>query len=224
MWALLLLASILIASMTTLSSLRLVLGSGSFSRKLLLTEAGFNFIIRKADIDEKAIGDRSIQGYENARDLVMNLGIAKADAILAKYHDDTDIQNSMLITCDQVVLCNNHILEKPVDIIEARSFISQYKNNFCQTVGSIVVTDVTSRKRVASIDSSKIYFDDIPESVINTLLSEGEVLQCAGGLMVEHMLIQPYINRIEGSMDSLMGLSIPLLQILLKDLKESLHS
>ena len=203
----------------SLSHSRLVLGSGSASRKFLLTEAGYTFLIRKADIDEKAIGERSIPGFENAKELVMNLGVAKADAILKKYHDDMEIQNSILITCDQVVLCNNKILEKPVDVMEARSFISQYRHNYCQTVGSIVLTDITSRKRVASVDTSKIYFNDIPESVVDRLLAEGEVLQCAGGLMVEHALVQPHVSRIEGSMDSLMGLSIPLLQSLIESLK-----
>jgi septum formation protein len=199
---------------------RLVLGSGSASRKFLLTEAGYRFLIRKADINEKEIGDRNIPGFENAKDLVMKLGISKADAILNKYCNDMEIQNHILITCDQVVLCNNKILEKPIDIKEARSFIEQYRHNYCQTVGSIVVTDITSRKRVAAVDTSKIYFDDIPDSVIDSLLAEGDVLQCAGGLMVEHALVQPHVNRIEGSRDSLMGLSISLLQSLIDSLTE----
>lgn len=213
-----LLISCFLAS-TMAHSTRLVLGSGSASRKLLLTEAGYSFIVRKADIDEKAIGDRSIEGFENAKQLVMNLGVAKADAILAKYEADPEIQNSVLITCDQVVLCNNRILEKPVDVREARSFISQYKHNFCQTVGSVVLTDISSRKRVAAVDTSKIYFGDIPESVVDALVTEGEVLQCAGGLMVEHALVQPHVARIEGSMDSVMGLSIALLRSLLESLR-----
>jgi septum formation protein len=47
----------------------------------------------------------------------------------------------------------------------------------------------------------------------------GEVLQCAGGLMVEHPLILPYRREIIGTEASVMGLSIELLTSLLKKLK-----
>ena len=65
--------------------IRLVLGSGSSSRKSILLEAGYTDInIYKPDIDEKAIGDRSIGTFENAKSIVLNLGNAKADNILRK--------------------------------------------------------------------------------------------------------------------------------------------
>ena len=43
------------------------------------------------------------------------------------------------------------------------------------------------------LDTSKIYFKPIPSEIIDKLLDEGEVIHCAGGLMIEHPLIQPYI-------------------------------
>lgn len=59
----------------------------------------------------------------------------------------------------------------------------------------------------------------IPKSVVTKLCSEGTVLQCAGGLMVEHVLVQPYVTKIDGSMDSVMGLSKSLVLKLLEQLK-----
>jgi septum formation protein len=47
------------------------------------------------------------------------------------------------------------------------------------------------------------------------LIAEGEVFWCAGGLMVEHELVQPHVVRMEGSLDSVMGLDKRLLQRLL---------
>ena len=43
-------------------------------------------------------------------------------------------------------------------------------------------------------------------------------MSCAGGLMMEHELIQPYITGIEGEQDSLMGLSCTLLAKLFSQL------
>jgi septum formation protein len=38
------------------------------------------------------------------------------------------------------------------------------------------------------------------------LIEEGEIFWCAGGLMVEHPKVQPWIVSMEGGMDSVMGL------------------
>lgn len=60
----------------------------------------------------------------------------------------------------------------------------------------------------------------IPEDVVTKLCSEGTVLHCAGGLMVEHVLIQPYITKINGSIDSVMGLSKTLVDKLLEQIQQ----
>jgi septum formation protein len=41
---------------------------------------------------------------------------------------------------------------------------------------------------------------------VDALIAEGEVFWCAGGLMVEHSLVQPHVTRMDGSLDSVMGL------------------
>lgn len=50
---------------------------------------------------------------------------------------------------------------------------------------------------------------------MDALLAEGEVMWCAGGLMVEHDLVQPHVTSMEGSLDSVMGLAKDLLLRLL---------
>jgi septum formation protein len=47
---------------------------------------------------------------------------------------------------------------------------------------------------------------DMPDDIINKLIAEGDVMWCAGGLMVEHPLIVPYITSIEGTQEAVMGL------------------
>ena len=61
----------------------------------------------------------------------------------------------------------------------------------------------------------QIHFSLIPEASVAQLIAEGEVFWCAGGLMVEHELVQPHVVRMEGSLDSVMGLDKRLLQRLL---------
>ena len=152
------------------SSKFFVLGSGSFTRKLILKNAGYTFSVIKADIDERAIGNRS--DASKAADLVLLLANAKADAILSRISES--FRSEVLLTADQVVVHDNRILEKPVDREEARSFIEGYSRKPCSTVGSIVLTEISSGKRVSGVDTATIFFDPIPTSVIDELLDEGE--------------------------------------------------
>jgi septum formation protein len=50
---------------------------------------------------------------------------------------------------------------------------------------------------------------------VDALIAEGEVFWCAGGLMVEHDLVAPHVARMQGSLDSVMGLAKALLLRLL---------
>ena len=127
--------------------------------------------------------------------------------------------NDILLTADQVVVYDGCILEKPFDLKEARVFINRYSNSCCSTVGSIVLTNLNNGKQVSGVDTATIHFDAIPQHVIDEIIEEGEVINCAGGLMVEHPLLQPYIKQVDGTNDSLMGLSCALLASLLERLE-----
>ncbi|KAK9916784.1 hypothetical protein WJX75_006979 [Coccomyxa subellipsoidea] len=47
----------------------------------------------------------------------------------------------------------------------------------------------------------------LASTVVEELISEGAIFRCAGGLMIEHPLVEPLITSIQGTKDSVMGLS-----------------
>ena len=188
---------------TTFASLGLplILGSGSATRKLILGELGLSFEVIKPNIDEKAIR------FEEPSELVMALGKAKATALQTGEHGESlRDRGAILLTGDQVVVCNGSILEKPETAEEARDFIASYGLHAPSTVGSCVVTDAASGQQWSAVDVATVHFRPIPSDVIDDLIEEGTVFQCAGGLMVEHPKVQPFIERMDGPMDSIMGL------------------
>jgi len=223
---------IMCSLVSSISRSPLLLGSGSASRKLILKTAGIDFDVFKVDIDERAIGDRS--NASKAQDLVLLLANLKADAILASPSFPPTYRGRVLLTADQVVVCNDAILEKPNDETEARHFLAMYSAGHAfSTVGSIVLTDTTTttttsssssssackiNRRVQGVSTTNIYFDPIPLAVQEQLLAQGEVYHCAGGLMVESPLVKPYIRKMEGEEDSAMGLSLSLLHRLMREL------
>ena len=69
-----------------------------------------------------------------------------------------------------------------------------------------MVTDAATRRQWHAVDVATVHFRPIPEATVDKLLAEGEVYHCAGGLMVEHPLVEPHIERMDGEIDSVMGL------------------
>jgi len=180
---------------------RLVLGSGSGSRAAILRELGLPFTVSKPGIDEKAIR------FADPHQLVLALGKAKAEALLAKPEAAAwAAERTLLLTGDQVVVCGGDILEKPESEAEARRFIAAFARTPPSTVGSCVVTDARSGRQWAAVDVATVTFAPLPTATVDALVAEGEIFQCAGGLMVENPLVQPHILGMQGEMDAVMGL------------------
>jgi len=229
----------------------LILGSNSFTRKLILQEMKIPFMLKVKPIDEYEIGIRENESY--AKDLVLTLAKAKADALVKGIVECNNVQSTnnsidnsddkfnlqlpnysasteyIVLTADQVVTCNNDILEKPQSIEQAHTFIEQYAHNTPQTVGSVVITHLPSMKQVSEVDISTIHFKPSigkdSKELVQRLLDDGApILSCAGGLMVEHPLVQDYIEKIDGSVDGVMGLSKSVVLKLLREIKDLINN
>ncbi|XP_011012327.1 PREDICTED: maf-like protein DDB_G0281937 isoform X3 [Populus euphratica] len=204
--------------MDAIPSFKLILGSASFSRRKILEEMGYEFTISTADIDEKSIRE------EKPEDLVMTLAEAKADAIIANLrtttmnnHQDKDEEPTILVAADTVVVYEGVIREKPASKEEAWEFIKGYSGGHAATVGSVLVTNLKTGFRKGEWDRVEIYFHEIPDEVIEKLIDEGIVLRVAGGLIIEHPLLLPYIKEVVGTTDSVMGLPKALTKKLIEE-------
>ncbi|XP_024013335.1 maf-like protein DDB_G0281937 isoform X2 [Eutrema salsugineum] len=224
---------------------KLILGSASIARRKVLSDMGYQFTLMSADIDEKSIR------MEKPEDLVLALAEAKADAIELKLQtteceveeqptvliaadtaeaimqripDDDSIQedkSTLLVTCDQVVVYEDTIREKPSSVEEAREYIRGYSKGHTATVSSVVVTNLKTGFRKGGVDRVEIYFNEIPEEIIDKLIEDGMVLKVAGALVIEHPLILPCVKEVVGTTDSVMGLPKELTEKLLKEVLAS---
>ncbi|KAJ3697425.1 hypothetical protein LUZ61_001130 [Rhynchospora tenuis] len=197
------------------ASFQLILGSSSVARKKILAEMGYKFEVMTANIDEKSIR------REKPEELVLVLAEAKADAIISRinisdYRKD-GVDPTLLITSDIVVVHKGIIKEKPISKEEASQFLKGYSGNHVSTVGSVVVTNLKSGKRCSAVDIAEVYFHEIPDEVIQNLIDEGVVFNVAGGLLLEHPLVLPFVEAVVGSTDSVMGLHKDLTEKLIHD-------
>ena len=118
--------------------------------KELGEEFGFAFDTMSADIDEKAIR------HDTPETLVLELAHAKANAILDRMKSEGCSMEGYLLTCDQVVVHEGKILEKPENEEEARKFIQGYSKSPASTVGSVVCTDLRKNRRVETVDTATV--------------------------------------------------------------------
>ncbi|KAH9758726.1 Maf-like protein [Citrus sinensis] len=213
---------------------KIILGSSSMPRRKILAEMGYEFSVMAADIDEKSIRK------EKPEDLVMAIAEAKAAAIISKLQiTDSQLGNvkqTILIVADTAeailnrlpigdyikeaeptILITGVIREKPSSREEARRFIKDYSGGQCATVSSVLVTNLKTGFRKGEWDRVEIQFHEIPDEVIEKLIEEGIVLNVAGGLIIEHSLILPYVKQVVGAMDSVMGLPKAVTEKLIKE-------
>ncbi|KAJ7966755.1 Maf-like protein [Quillaja saponaria] len=78
----------------------------------------------------------------------------------------------------------------------------------------MLVTNLKTGFRKGEWDRVEIYFNETPDDIIEMLVEEGIVLNVAGGLLIKHPLILPFVKEVVWTTDSVMGLP--------KDLTEKL--
>ena len=194
---------------------------------------GIDFQLLVRPIDERNIGDRE---KDEPQSLVLQLAKAKGNHLVSEIKSgsaENELPTSktgwIVLTGDQVVTHDGVILEKPLDVEEAKSFVSRYAYSAPKTVGAVVLTHVPSGIQVSGVDSATIVFrSSVADTVgnadlVDRLIEDGApVLSCAGGLMVEHPFVKEHVERIDGTEDSVMGLSKDLVLQLLSEMRDKL--
>ena len=188
--------------------MKIILGSQSEGRAQVLSEMGYQFEVMAADIDEKAIR------HADPKELVLALANAKADALLPKITEHT-----ILITADQVVVWGNEIREKPENEEQERYFLKTYHEKPAEIVNGIVVTNTVTGKRSYALDASTIFFRKFSEDIIEKIVAMEHIYRRAGGFAIQDTFIKPYIEKVEGTDDSVIGLPKQLTERLIKEVQ-----
>lgn len=186
--------------------MKLILGSSSKYRKDILEKAGYIFEVVNPDVEEKEVTTK------DPRKRSIILAHLKADTLVKKVKEP-----SLLITCDIIVMCNGKMREKPESEEQARQFLKEYsQGGVPEMICALVVTNTETGKRYDGIDITKAFFNPYPDSVIEHFIKEGEPLTRAGGFAIQHPVLRPYLRKIEGTEESIIGMPVHLLAELLK--------
>ena len=187
--------------------MKLILGSSSSGRQMLMREAGFNFEVVAPDIDEKAIR------HNDPKELVKLIAKAKSDALLSQVSDP-----AIIITADTVVYFDGGILEKASLREQAANLLKRYHTKPVDMITGIAVANTINKRQLVDVDVGTVWLKELPEDVLNKHLEEGAA-DHAGSLMLEDKYIQPYILKIEGRMDTIIGLNIDMVKDMMEKVK-----
>ncbi|KAL3813208.1 hypothetical protein ACJIZ3_014476 [Penstemon smallii] len=219
----------------------IILGSSSMARREILAEMGYEFTIMTADIDEKSIRKEKpedlvvtlaeakadaiisrLKSNDQLEDMPRPTLLITADTRLL--HSDVffvirnrifEVKSYLHLIDIEVVVYEGSIREKPSSKEEARQFIRDYSGGVASVVGSVLVTNLVTGTKKGGWERAEVYFLDIPDEVIDSLIEEGIIFNVAGGLMLEHPLTLPLVDTVVGSFDCVMGLSKSLTESLI---------
>jgi septum formation protein len=178
----------------------LILASASPRRHELLTQAGLNFNVHSADVNEDRLP------HETAAAYVQRLAVEKAQAIWTlRESTDTAEDPLIILGADTCVVCDGHILGKPVNNADARRMLDLLSG---RTHAVLTGLAAISRKGVLSdVEVTQVTFNRLKESEIAEYIATGEPLDKAGAYAIQGYAAR-WIPRIEGDYFNVVGLPI----------------
>ncbi len=178
---------------------RLILASQSEGRRMVLSQAGFDFSIVPSNFVE------DLNSETDPYKLVSRLSFGKAKAVMEKHRD------AIVVGADTVVFCNGKILGKPKTKAEAKKMLRFLSGTTHLMITGLTVIDCDSKKTITKISVSKIFFRNIGDKEINGYVVTDEPMTKAGGYAIQGKG-GAFVDKIEGEYSGALGLPLELLK------------
>ena len=182
----------------------IVLASASPRRKKLLAEAGYKFTVSVPKINESAFPAEGVNPCEYAK----RLALAKAKNVAAGFPD------CLVIGADTVVDFNGEIIGKPADSNEAEQITRKLFSAPHKVITAVAIVRLSDGTEIVESDATTVY----PKKLTDEQIAEhikGESWRDKAGAYAIQEGGDEFIERIEGSLTSVMGLPMELLRCLL---------
>ena len=175
---------------------RLVLASASPRRRDLLGGVGFEVIIRPADVEE-------LTGGLSPRDLVLANAEMKALSVAAVTPGD------LVLGADTIVVLDGEILGKPRDLAHAAEMLARLGGRVHEVLTGVCLLRGGEVSRCSFIESTRVSFRALDETIIANYLAEIDPLDKAGAYAAQEDQGR-LIEQIEGSLENVIGLPVAL--------------
>ncbi|MBM6867255.1 Maf family protein [Collinsella tanakaei] len=178
----------------------MILASQSPRRIELMREAGYDFRVIPADIDETP------RDGEGPIELVGRLARAKALAV-ANQHGEA---GELVVAADTIVAHDDEVLGKPRDAADARRMLRELSGRTHQVATGVCLTiageDAT--RAVSFVDVTDVTFYPLADAKIDAYVASGEPLDKAGAYGIQGVGGRMLVKKIDGDFYTVVGLPI----------------
>jgi len=195
---------------------RLVLASGSPARRRMLADAGLDFEVVPAVIDEDGLRDRMLAEAADAphAEIARALAVAKARDVSSRR------PGARVIGSDQILSTGSGMLSKPATLDDARATLKALRGR-THWLHSAVALVEDGETIWSAVDTASLTMHAVSDSCLERYLDAAgdAILGCVGAYQIEGTGVRLF-DAVEGNHWTILGM--PLLPLLseLRRLKE----
>lgn len=180
------------------TKIKLILASASPRRKELLGHLKLPFEIITKNIPEESNHTDPVKFSQEISEM-------KGQAVFKDCLSD-ETSHVLVVSADTIVCLGKKIYGKPVDVNEARQFLSELagKSHSVFTAVSLNLKMGNTILTHSFVEESKVTFNQIPESLMERYLATGDSLDKAGAYGIQGPSLT-FISRVEGDYANVVG-------------------
>jgi len=187
----------------------LILASASPRRSELLRNAGIAFTVAPAHVPEQVLPNEPPLKY------VQRLAFDKASAVFARHPD------GVVLGADTIVVADEHLLEKPLDHVDAARMLRLLSGRSHQVITGVCVVAPNGEQTEAEI--TEVRFSPLSEAEIASYVATGEPMDKAGAYAIQGIASR-WVERIDGCYFNVVGLPVPRVYRMLRRLERATGS
>jgi septum formation protein len=188
-----------------------VLASASPARLQTLRSAGVHPVVAVSTVDEAAgVAGRGLAPSE----LAAVLARAKAEDVAGRPDLPAD---AVVLGCDSLLELDGAAYGKPLDAGTARRRWRLMRGHSGMLHTGHWLVDTRDGTGTGATSSTVVHFAELSDAEIDAYVATGEPLQVAGGFTLDG-LGGPFVTGVDGDPHGVVGVSLPLLRLLLAEL------
>ena len=190
--------------------MKLILASSSPRRAQILLEAGFDFTIQPANVDESLAPGEAVEAY------VARIAQAKAHAVAGRALADGT--PAIVIAADTVVLAGKQILPKPKDADDARRMLRLLNATMHEVLTGLFVIRAYDGISFAHLERTRVEFTRISDIDIDAYIQTKEPFDKAGAYGIQGIGGR-FVRKVDGCYFNVMGLPLSRLWEILRQMR-----
>jgi septum formation protein len=189
---------------------KLILASSSPRRAQILLDAGFDFTIQPANVDESLAPGEAVEAY------VARIAQAKAHAVAGRALADGT--PAIVIAADTVVLAGKQILPKPKDADDARRMLRLLNATTHEVLTGLFVIRAYDGISFAHLERTRVEFTRISDIDIDAYIQTKEPFDKAGAYGIQGIGGR-FVRKVDGCYFNVMGLPLSRLWEILRQMR-----